>query len=205
MGDYGLTSLPISSPWVMGGLAFLSITLLLLAWGPAWLPFGFLKRIFRGRAHVEAERALNLLRVELEGLRQKFGILGAYSTEYFNTFQAAGWNELRVLLDDLQDTENALNFLMESRRYQDVQEISHYLLGSLPQEFIKDLLGRYEGLSHLSAWRNDARMILLKIITASMASARQTAELGISRKLDRKPTLVTLAELQTALRGSQLD
>ena len=179
------------------------LTVLSLAFkGWAFSPLGFVRRGGRSHAHYEAEHALGEFSAELDGVKQKFNILGSYITEYFNTFQSAGWEELRILLDDLQLTEDSLKLLLENRRYRDVKEISDYLMGRLDQDVIESLFERYDGLESLRDWRKTARTVLLRVVRDSLDSAQRTAELGISRKRAAKPTLVTLAELRNVLGDS---
>lgn len=199
MGDYFISSLTTNALWVGAGAGTFSFVIFILVKGGAWSPFGFFKRIFLVRAQCEAKEALGEFSSELEGIRQKYRILSAYSNEYFNTFQAAGWDDLRLLVDDLEVAENSLHLLLERRRYEDVKSISEYLLGILAAADAQDLLQRYEGLESLGGWRRQARDFLLRVVHASMESARKTAAVGITRKRATKPTLVTLAELRSSL------
>ncbi len=184
------------------GVVVLWAGLSLLLTGRVFSPLGFVRRGGRSRAHYEAEHTLGEFSCELEGTRQKFNILGSYINEYFNTFQAAGWDELRVLLDDLQLIEDSLKVLLENGRYKDVKDISDYLLGRLHQDAIVSLVQRYDGLEPLRNWRKTARTVLLRVVRASIDSAQRTADVGINRKRTTKPTLVTLAELRKVLGDS---
>ena len=200
MGNYAIPSLDTTNtPWAVGGVAAFVFLIFMLLKGVSWLPFGVFKRGILGRAQREAEEALAEFSAELEGIRQKYSILSAYSNEYFNTFQAAGWDDLRMLIDDLEVAENSLHLLLERRRYVDVKCISEYLLGVLPEADAQELVQRYDGLESLGGWRRQARDLLLRVVHASMESARKTAAVGISRKRATKPTLVTLAELRNSL------
>lgn len=177
----------------------LGFALLTVFRGGAGFSFGFLRR--RGAPHVqvEAEASLASFSAEVEGVRQKFNILSGYITEYFNTFHAAGWDELQALLGDLLLVEDSLKVLLDNRSYHEVQEISDFLLGRLAEDKREALLQRYEGLEPLQDWRHEAHEILLRIVRQSLETAQRTAAAGISRKRSSKPTLVTLAELRSAL------
>lgn len=205
MDNYSVVTLVIGM--ALGGVgALLVIGFLSLVFkGRVYSPLGFVRRGGRSKAHYEAEESLEEFRAELEGVRQKFSILGSYITEYFNTFQAAGWEDLRLLLDDLQITEDSLRLLLENRRYKDVKEISDYLLGRLKDADQKSLLERYDGLEPLRDWRKTSRAVLLRVVRASIESAQRTAAVGIHRRrAARKPTLVTLSELRNVLGDSSL-
>lgn len=205
MGNYSVVTLVIGM--TLGGVGVLLLMgfLGLVSKGRAFSPLGFLRRGGRSKAHYEAEESLAEFSGELEGVRQKFNILGSYITEYFNTFQAAGWEDLRLLLDDLQITEDSLRLLLENRRYTDVKAISDYLLGRLKDADEKNLLQRYDGLEPLRDWRKTSRGVLLRVVRASLDSAQRTAAVGIHRRRTaKKPTLVTLAELRNVLGDSTL-
>jgi len=205
MDNYSVFTLAIGM--MLGGVGvLLGMGLLILVFkGRAFSPLGFVRRGGRTKAHYEAEESLGEFSAELEAVRQKCNILGSYITEYFNTFQAAGWEDLRLLLDDLQITEDSLRLLLENRRYKDVKEISDYLLGRLKDADQKSVLQRYEGLEPLRDWRKTSRAVLLRVVRASLDSAQRTAAVGIHRRrAAKKPTLVTLAELRNVLGDSTL-
>ena len=166
-------------------------------------PFRLLRRLVglskRERQQLEAERALSDFVTELDGVRHKFSALSAYSNQYFNTFQAAGWDDVSLLIDDVGLAEHSLRLLLERQRYEDVRDVSQFLLGRLPGSQAQQLVGRYEGLENLDGWRRRCLDALLQVTEASIESARKTASVGVSRKRSAKPTLVSLAELRSAL------
>lgn len=133
-------------------------------------------------------------------LEQKRRVLGAYSAEYFNTLQEAGWDEVAGLIDNLRAVEGSLQIMFEQKRYSDVSEVCDYLMGRLSPEEAKEVEEAYEGLSCLLNWRQQSREMFLRVIQATTSAAEQTQELGIQRtKRNRKPTLVSLADLRGAL------
>jgi len=199
MGNDSVTMLFTGMALGAGAFLILWTLISLVAGKGAFSPLGLLRGGIKSRAHCDAAHALEEFSAELESVQQKFNILAGYITEYFNTFQAAGWDELRVLLDDLQLIEDSLKLLLESRRYQDVKAISRYLMGRLDDADRADLLRRYDGLEPLRDWRQVSHAALLRVVRASMDSAQRTAAVGISRKRPAKPTLVTLAELRSVL------
>jgi hypothetical protein len=205
MGNYSMTTLLVGVALGVSGVLILMAFFSLALKGRAFSPFGAVRRRGRSHAHYEAEQAFAEFYAELEGVKQKFNILGSYMTEYFNTFRAAGWEDLRLLLDDLQLTEDSLRLLLESRRYTDVKDISDYLMGRLSKADTERLLQRYDGLEPLKDWRKTSRAVLLRVVRASLDSAQRTAAVGISRnRPTKKPTLVTLAELRSVLGDSSL-
>jgi hypothetical protein len=107
-----------------------------------------------------------------------------------------------VLLGDLQLVEDSLKLLVENERYHEVKDVSDFLLGRLSEENVESLLQRYDGLEPLRNWRSEAHEILVRIVRQSLETAQRMAAAGISRKRSSKPTLVTLAELRSALDDS---
>lgn len=202
-----MESLSIGSLVVGAVLAFcasfvLGLVVLTVFRGVAGPSFGFLRKKRGSDVQLEAEESLASYSAEVEGIRQKFHILSGYVAEYFNTFHAAGWDELQALLGDLQLAEDSLKVLLENKNYREVKEISDFLLGRASEDTVESLLNRYDGLDELQNWRHETHHILLRIVSQSLESAQRTAEAGISRKRSSKPTLVTLAELRSALGDS---
>lgn len=103
-------------------------------------------------ARREAEGAYGELREALESFRHKYAALNVYSNAYFNTFHASGWDELRLLLDDLEIAESSLLLLMERHRYDDVRDVSNFLLGRASPDEAQELMNRFEGLEHIADW-----------------------------------------------------
>lgn len=202
-----MESLSVGSLVLGAVLAFcasfvLGLLVLTVFRGVAGSSLGFLRKRGFSDLQLEAEEALASYSAEVDGIRQKFNILSGYVTEYFNTFHAAGWDELQVLLEDLQLAEDSLKVLFENKSYHEVKDVSDFLLGRLPEEKVESLLHRYDGLESLQNWRNETHDILVRIVRQSLETAQRTAAAGISRKRSSKPTLVTLAELRSALGDS---
>lgn len=202
-----MESLSVGSLVLGAALAFcasfvLGLAVLAVFRGVAGSSLGFLRKRGTSDAQLEAEESLASYSAEVEGVRQKFAILSGYVTEYFNTFHAAGWDELQALLGDLQLAEDSLKLLLENKCYDEVKDVSDFLLGRLPEDKIESLLQRYDGLETLQNWRNETHEILVRIVRQSLETAQRTAAAGISRKRSSKPTLVTLAELRSALGDS---
>jgi len=81
-----------------------------------------------------------------------------------------------------------------------VIEVSEYLLGRVSAEIAACVADKYQGLAMVGNWREDSRVILLKLIQATTTSAEKTAELGVVRKrMARRPTLLSLAELRDSM------
>lgn len=200
MGIYDLASRLPAAVWI--GIAASAIALSLVG------VFLVGARMGKGAAwssRREAERTYRELREALDGFRHKYAALNVYSNTYFNTFHASGWDELRLLLDDLELAESSLLLLMERNRYNDVRDVSQFLLGRASPDEAQELMNRFEGLEHIADWHRRSRDILLRVIQASMDSARKTASVGINRnKRSSKPTLVTLAELRSSLSDSNI-
>ena len=176
----------------------IALALSVLGHNPLRLLRGLLN-LKRNSAQLEAEEAFRMFFDKLQGVRHKSSALNVYASQYFTTFQSAGWDEMTLLLDDLEIAENSLRLFMERRRYEDVRDVSRMLLNQLSEGEAIQLMSRYDGLENLRDWQLRSNDILLRVIEASLDSARKTASVGVSRKRSTKPTLLTLAELRSAI------
>jgi hypothetical protein len=62
------------------------------------------------------------------------------------------------------------------------------------------VIAEYEGLSVVENWREESRVLLLSVIQAASTSAEHSAERGVVRKkINRRPTLLSLSELRDAM------
>jgi hypothetical protein len=157
---------------------------------------GFGSRRYRHEAHGAFEEFIAKVRL----LEHKQRVLGDYSGQYFNTLQEAGWDTLVGVIGSLHAVEDDLTIMLDQKRFSDVKVICDYLMGRLHSQEAQRVAAEYEGLADLEHWRETSREILLRLIQATTSSAQQTQELGISRKKrDRKPTLVSLADLRGSL------
>ena len=165
----------------------------------AWV-FSHLGLSARRSARSEADDALSELRSEIEVFRQNLAILDSYSSEYFHSFQEAGWHSLVRMSEDLSALEASLRVFMRTKRYDEVRDVSLLLLERLPAERYELIIGQHPVLSDLVGWRLRSEQALLKIIDIVTTSAQRTKELGVERRRIRKPTLISLAELRESLR-----
>lgn len=157
---------------------------------------GFGSRGNRHAAYESFEEFIGKIRL----LEQKQHVLSAYSGQYCNTLQEAGWDDLVAILGSLRSVDIELNIMLEQKRYADVKAICDYLMGHLGEVEAQAIAADYDGLSELQNWRQTSRDILLRLIQATTNAARETQELGISRKKrGRKPTLVSLSDLRGSL------
>jgi hypothetical protein len=147
-----------------------------------------------------AEALVHEFSSKISLIEHKQRVLSVYTNEYFNTFQDAGWEDLQLLVENLRTIETSLRVMLEQRQYSQVLEVGDYLLGRGSQESARSVSDRYEGLSVVENWREESRVILLRLIQATTASAEKTAELGVARKrMSRRPTLLSLAELRDSM------
>ncbi|MEN9845086.1 MAG: hypothetical protein RIS36_233 [Pseudomonadota bacterium] len=150
----------------------------------------------RGRA----EALLNDFSGRISLIEHKQRVLSVYTNEYFTTFHEAGWGELQALIENLRTIETSLRVMCEQRRFRQVVQVCQYLLGSCSPESARAIVTAYEGLSLVANWREESRVILLRLIQATTTSAEKTAEFGVTRKrMTRRPTLLSLAELRDSL------
>jgi len=147
-----------------------------------------------------AEEALNEFSSKISLIEHKQRVLSVYTGEYFVTFQEAGWDDLHTLVENLRTIETSLRVMCEQGRYGDVVDLCDYLFGRCSVEIGRELCEEYEGLSSVQNWREESRVILLRLIQATTETAHKSAEAGIARKrINRKPTLLSLADLRDSM------
>lgn len=147
-----------------------------------------------------AESLIHEFSSKISLIEHKQRVLSVYTTEYFTTFHEAGWDDLQALVENLRTIETSLRVMFEQRQFSDVIEVCEYLLGRGSAESAASVADRYEGLSAVDNWREESRVILLRLIQATTTSAEKTAELGVTRKrMTRRPTLLSLAELRDSM------
>jgi hypothetical protein len=147
-----------------------------------------------------AEDALNEFSSKVSLIEHKQRVLSVYTSEYFMTFQEAGWDDLHTLVDNLRTIETSLRVMCEQGRYGEVVDLCDYLFGRGSVETGRQLRETYEGLSAVENWREESRGILLRLIQATTETAHKSAETGIARKrINRKPTLLSLADLRDSM------
>jgi len=162
---------------------------------------GSARNVFGGFRHVQqrVETKICEFRKELALYRQRCHLLDVYTPEYFNTFQAAGWNEFKQLLSDLEYADNLLDSLMESGDFEEAEALINLLMGHLSGDELVRAERNFQSLIHLHDWRKDASSKVLNIVQAIKEAAVQTKDLGIDRQRRRKPTLLAIDELQNLL------
>ena len=136
-----------------------------------------------------AESSLEEFSSKISLIEHKQRVLSVYTNEYFPTFQEAGWDDLQTLLDNLRVVETSLRVMVEQRQYAQASE-----------ESARKVAQAYRELSSVENWREESRVVLLRLIQATTACAEKTVEVGTSRKrIRRKPTLLSLAELRDSM------
>ncbi|MEY4669443.1 MAG: hypothetical protein RL518_2142 [Pseudomonadota bacterium] len=157
-------------------------------------------KLWIGGAKRSAESALEEFASRVSLIEHKQRVLSVYTNEYFSTFQEAGWSNLQNLLENLRIVETSLRVMVEQRQYTEVTDVCDYLLGRASEDTGRRVARTYEGVNSVENWREESRVILLRLIQATTASAEQTAELGVARKrTNRRPTLLSLAELRDSM------
>ena len=147
-----------------------------------------------------AEEAINEFSSKISLLEHQQRVLNVYTTEYFMTFQEAGWSELFAMVENLRTIETSLWVMFEQRRFGEVLDLCDYLFGRCSSKTRRHLCEAYDGLSSVENWREESRVILLRLIQATTETANKSAGVGVSRNRgDRKPTLLSLADLRDSM------
>jgi hypothetical protein len=161
--------------------------------------FSFVRRGGFGSlsSRASAEAGLEEFTERIAVLQSKHRVISAYSNEYFNTLQDAGWEAFSSLIEDLSTVEGSLRIMLDRGLYREVQSVCDYMMGRLSPAEGREVASHYEGLESLENWRSQSRVLLMKVIEATTTSAEELKNLGIQRNhRRRKPTLVTLADLR---------
>jgi len=152
------------------------------------------------RGKGRAESLVNEFSSKISLIEHKQRVLSVYTTEYYTTFHEAGWDDLQALVETLRTIEMSLRVMLEQGRHGQMIEVCEYLLGRCSTDSARSVAESYEGLSLVENWREESRVILLRLIQATTNSAEKTAELGAARKrMTRRPTLLSLAELRDSM------
>ncbi len=156
--------------------------------------FGGFKHI-----HQRVESSIIEFRKELAAYHQRRIILDVHTPEYFNTFQLAGWDQFKQLLEDLLYAQSTLERLMESGEFEEADLLVNFLMGRLPETDVARANRLFRSLAHLADWRKSASNMVLQLTQALEQAAQTTQDLGIRRPSKRKPTLLSINELQDIL------
>jgi hypothetical protein len=147
-----------------------------------------------------AESLLSEFSSKISLIEHKQRVLSVYTTEYVATFLDAGWEDLQALVDNLRTIETSLRLMFDRRQFVEVTRVCEVLLGRSSVEAARLVIAEYEGLSVVENWREESRVLLLSVIQAASTSAEHSAERGVVRKkINRRPTLLSLSELRDAM------
>lgn len=181
---------------VMAFGALVGLRLFLQSRYRAGAPYGF--GAFN-HIHQRVESSIIEFRKELAAYHQRRILLDVHTPEYFNTFQLAGWDQFRQLLEDLSYAESTLDRLMESGEFEEADLLVNLLMGHLPETDVARATRHFRSFAHLADWRKTAGDMVLHIIQSLENAALETKNLGVNRQSKRKPTLLSIHELQNIL------
>ena len=163
--------------------------------------FAYISNLLHGNKRSAAQLAIAEFQSKFWMLREKMHSLDLYATEYHNTYNDNGYGTLVTMVNELTYAEKVLETLMLSSKYSSVCNLSDMLLGTLPTEQQQGCVEQFAELTHLANWQEESRRLLVDLINKSINSAHTTVDLGIKReRAGRKPTLLTLAEIQRSLK-----
>jgi hypothetical protein len=155
---------------------------------------------WKSRAKKRSDELLHEFAYKISLIEHKQRVLSVYTNEYFTTFHEAGWEDLQSLVENLRTIETSLRVMGEQGDYERVCDICEYLMGRCSAESARTVAETYEGLAVVENWREESRVILLRLIQATTESAEKTAELGAGpKRMSRRPTLLSLAELRDSM------
>lgn len=160
-----------------------------------------ISNLLHGNKRPAAQLAITEFQSKFYMLREKINALELYAVEYHHTFNDNGYGTLVAMVNELTYAEKVLETLMLSSKYSSVCKLSDMLLGTPPTEQQQGCVEQFAELTHLANWQEESRRLLVDLINKSINSAHTTVDLGIKReRAGRKPTLLTLAEIQRSLK-----
>ena len=160
-----------------------------------------ISNLLHGNKRPAAQLAITEFQSKFWMLREKINALELYAVEYHHTFNDNGYGTLVAMVNELTYAEKVLETLMLSSKYSSVCKLSDMLLGTLSTEQQQGCVEQFAELTHLANWQEESRRLLVDLINKSINSAHTTVDLGIKReRAGRKPTLLTLAEIQRSLK-----
>ncbi len=154
------------------------------------------RQLWSSRQYELAQTALESFDDELRKLKRKCSVLELYVNEYFNTMNAAGWSDLQVIAEQLDEVRLSLEELQRCRKYSEVRELVALLTDQLSSEDEIQAKRKFFAYSVSCGWRARTNQLLNAVMEALEESANKTREVGVSRNR-LKPTLVALADIKS--------
>lgn len=136
---------------------------------------------------------------KLNRVRQKIALLEPYTTEYVHVFQSTGWVQIIAIFESLELAELDLDKRIKSRNYDGAVELARFLCSHDP--LVADEFINQEGFKFVSLvmWEKQLLENLTELLDELQRAAETMAGIGVVRKRDRTPTLMTVEAIRMEL------
>ena len=158
--------------------------------------FGFSSVMGAMHSYKDACHAANGFIDKLNRVRKKISLLEPYTSEYVHVFQSTGWVQIIALFESLELVEIELDNRIKSRDYDGAVDLARFLCSQDPavaDEFINN-----EGFRFVSLvmWEKQILEHLTELLDELQKAAETMAGIGVVRKRDRAPTLMTVEAIR---------
>lgn len=136
---------------------------------------------------------------KLNRVRQKIALLEPYTTEYVHVFQSAGWVHIISIFESLELAESELDKRIKTRDYDNAVNLARFLCSHDP--LIADDFISHEGFKFVSLvmWEKQLLEHLTVLLDELQKAAETMAGIGVVRKRERTPTLMTVEAIRREL------
>jgi hypothetical protein len=161
--------------------------------------FGFSSVSGSVNSSKDACHAANAFIDKLNRVRQKIALLEPYTTEYVHVFQSTGWVQIISMFESLELAEIELDRRIKSRNYDGAVDLSRFLCSHDPL-VADDFIG-HEGFHFVSLvmWERQLLEHLTELLDELQKAAETMAGIGVVRKRERAPTLMTVEAIRREL------
>lgn len=161
--------------------------------------FGFSGGFGSTHSYKDACQMANGFIDKLNRVRQKIALLEPYTTEYVHVFQSTGWVQIIAIFESLELAELDLDKRIKSRNYDGAVELARFLCSHDP--LVADEFINQEGFKFVSLvmWEKQLLENLTELLDELQRAAETMAGIGVVRKRDRTPTLMTVEAIRMEL------
>jgi hypothetical protein len=162
---------------------------------------GFGLSLFSGavNSYRDACRAANRFIDKLNRVRQKIALLEPYTSEYVHVFQSSGWVTIIGIFESLEYAESELDKRIKNRDYDGAVALAEFLCTRDP--LLADDFISQDGFKFVSLvmWEKQLFDHLTTLLDELQMAAETMAGIGVVRKRERAPTLLTVDAIRRQL------
>ncbi len=197
MGTWQEIDLSILGVFLCGALAFGGFIMTL-----RWVlvrGFGFAALAGAVYTYKEACAAANQFINKLNRVRSKITLLEPYTAEYVHVFQSAGWVHIMRLFESLELAEAELDRRIKEREYDSAVALAEFLCTH--DTVVADDFISQDGFRFVSLvlWEKQLLEHLNALLDELKDAAEGMQDIGLVRKRERAPTLLTVEAIRHEL------